>query len=424
MTTIKFDSPVRDAIEHFAKEGGALPQLRAQPDQRPGAATAEHIGPANAEFIPYGPPQEDGSASCEILATLGEIELEYAAIRRAAAVFDAPHRGTLIIKGSERRDFLNRMLTQDLRELPTGAVADAFWLNRKGRIDADLTIAELGNEILIDLDVTNAEATAKSLDSFVFSEDVQVRDVTHELHRITLHGQNAHHVISRALGHEAFALEPMRAATLEHNGTSVSIFRKDIAGAPGLHLTMPREHAASIWKKLVTGETHISGADSAEAPGDVGRPIGWYALNIARIEAGTPIFNIDFGSTNLPHESGVVDSRVSFKKGCYIGQEIVARMQNLGKPKQTLIGLSMTSDHLPVAGGAVFEIIEDKPGDRIGVITSSTISPMCSAQPIAFAMLRTQFTEPGATVIVHAEGEEARAVSHALTFWQLDGPPS
>jgi folate-binding protein YgfZ len=439
-TTIKFDSPVRDAIEQFAKAGAALPNLKAESGDRPGAAKSERVGASVAEFIPYGPPLQDGSASCEILATLGEIELEYAAIRRSAAIFDAPHRGTLIISGGERRDFLNRMLTQDLRSLPAGAVAAAFWLNRKGRIDADLLLAELGEEIIIDLDVTTAEATAKALDSFVFGEDVQVRDSTSELQRIQVHGPAALDLVQHALGVGAHnskhgtgrsddlthpptpslpgrgsegASEPARggmpnhsAVTINYCGAPITIIRHDIAGEPGLHLTMQREHVERCWHALVDAQA---------------RPIGWYALNIARIEAGTPIFNIDFGPNNLPHETAIVDQRVSFKKGCYIGQEIVARMQNLGAPKQKLTGLSMKSDHLPVAGAAVFEIAEDKPGDRIGVVTSSTISPMCSAQPIAFAMLRTQHTAPGSAVIVHAEGEEARAEAHALTFWSGEG---
>lgn len=409
--TIKFDSPVRDAIENLAQAGGALPARKNADADRPGAATSEHVGPSHAEFIPYGPALEDGSASCEILATLGEIELEYAAIRRSAAVFDASHRGTLVLTGADRRDFLNRMLTQDLRQFPRGAVTQSFWLNRKGRIDADLTIAEFGEQIIIDLDVTNAEATAKALDGFLFSEDVQLRDATAELHRMQVHGPQAASLIGHIIGQSDFALENKRAAHAPWNDTHVSIFRLDTAGSPGLHITLPREHAETFWQHLVTNDNENLRA----------RPIGWYALNIARIEAGTPMFNIDFGSTNLPHETGLVDSRVSFKKGCYIGQEIVARMHNLGAPKQQLVGIAMQSDHLPVAGGAVFEIVEEAMGDRIGVITSSTISPMCSAQPIAFAMLRTASAALGTDVLIHAEGEEARGQVHPLTFWTSEG---
>ena len=399
----KFDSPVRAAIEEFARAGGALPVLKEQPLARPGAATTAKIGLSAAEFIPYGPPGEDGSATCEILATLGEIELEYAAIRRGVAVFDAPHRGTLIVTGKDRRDFLNRMLTQDLRGFPPGSVTRSFWLNRKGRIDADLTLAELGEEIIIDLDVTIAAATAESLSSFVFGEDVQVRDATSDFHRIQLHGPEGPALVENVLGANGGS-----AAASRFEGHGVTIFRNDITSSPGLHITVPRERAPGLWQAFITG-----GA----------RPLGWYAFNTARIEVGTPLFNIDFGPTNLPHETALVDSRVSFKKGCYIGQEIVARMQNLGAPKQKLIGLRMLSDHLPVAGAAVFELVDGKPGDRIGVITSSTISPMCSAQSIAFAMLRTDFTNPGTQVLVHAEGEEARAEAHGLTFWTSEGGP-
>lgn len=404
---LKFDSPVRNRIEQFARSGAALPPAPHDSAARPGAATTAELGASAAEFIPYGPPESDGGRQCEILATLGEIELEYAAIRRGAALFDAPHRGTILVTGSDRRDFLNRMLTQDLRNLAPGSAATAFWLNRKGRIEADLLLAELGDSIVIDLDVTNAEATASALNNFLFADDVQLRDASHELHRLQLHGPDALAVLQRAIGKaEAPALEHNRATATTFAGGSVTIVRHDLAGEPGFHIAIERDRAADFWQALVD-----AGA----------RPIGWYALNIARIEAGTPIFNIDFGPTNLPHETGLVAHRVSFKKGCYIGQEIVARMQNLGAPKQMLTGLKMQSDHLPVAGAAVFEIVEGALGDRAGVVTSSTISPMNSAQPIAFAMLRSPLTPPGTVVMVHAEGAEARAETHALTFWTRGG---
>jgi len=388
---------------------------------RPGAAVGSVAQHAQPEFMPYGstdPNDEHHEPLCEIVTTLGEIELEYAAVRRSCAAFDASHRGTLLVTGKDRRDFLNRMLTQDMRSFPPGSVTEAFFLNRKGRIDADLLLAETGDAIVIDLDITIAAATAKALSEYVFSEDVQIADVSQDWHRIQLHGPKALEVVAALAGSDTQRTDPAHSSAadvqLAHGkcaarawqGAPMHIIRRDIAGTVGVHLAVPRAIAAALWT-AITAEPSV-------------RAIGWYALNIARIEAGTPIFNIDFGSTNLPHETGVVHERVSFKKGCYIGQEIVARMQNLGAPKQQLIGLAMQSDHLPVAGAAVFEIVEGRPGDRVGVITSSTLSPMSSAQPIAFAMLRTQFCAPGTELLVHAEGEEAHGAVHALTFWTSD----
>ena len=180
---------------------------------------------------------------------------------------------------------------------------------------------------------------------------------------------------------------------------------------------MPRDRAAAIWEFLLATD-HIVGQDKRRV-----RPIGWLAFNIARIEAGTPLFNIDFGPTNLPHESGILHDRVSFTKGCYLGQEIVARMESLGKPKQTLVGLKMQSDLLPVAGAQVFERgADDVMGQQIGIVTSSTLSPMLGAAPIAFAMLKTACAAAGAAVLVNAEGEQVKATVESLRFWSPRNP--
>src|SRR5439155_17574914 len=117
------------------------------------------------------------------------------------------------------------------------------------------------------------------------------------------------------------------------------------------------------------------------------RRIGWHAYNIARIEAGWPIFNIDFGPDSLPHETGVLEDRVSFKKGCYLGQEVVARMQSLGHPKQRLVGLkakewttSGGEEGVPEEGTRVYAQARGQEGGQppevVGAVTSSAASPM------------------------------------------------
>jgi folate-binding Fe-S cluster repair protein YgfZ len=116
----------------------------------------------------------------------------------------------------------------------------------------------------------------------------------------------------------------------------------------------------------------------------------------------------------LPHETGILNARTSFKKGCYPGQEVVARMESLGKPKQRLVALRMTEDALPTSGSPVFERGADgEPGNPVGAITSSTLAPMLGAASVAFAMVRTAHTEPGTVLLVPAEGGRATATVQA-----------
>ncbi|MHC5114461.1 MAG: CAF17-like 4Fe-4S cluster assembly/insertion protein YgfZ [Planctomycetota bacterium] len=392
-----YDTPLRKRhVDWLRREATRTPPAGAE---RPGAASGHRTGDDEVEYVAYGPPNDVGEPSCEIPATFGEIEAEYAAIRRGVGVLDGPHRGTIRVRGGERVEFLDRMLTQALKPLSAGGAAAAFWLNRKGRIAADLLLADTGSEMLVDVDVHLAAPTAEALDGYVFSEDVEIADVTGEMHRLSLHGPQ----VGELLG--VGGLEPLQVATLVIADVEVVVARRDQTGAPGFELFLPRGDAETVWDALLGG-------------GDRVRPIGWFAYNTARIEAGVPLLNVDYGADNLPHETGVIAERVNFSKGCYLGQEIVARIESQGTPRQVLAGLRIRGEALPVAGGQVYAADAATLDDPIGVVTSSTLSPMLGAQPVAFAMMRRQHAEPGTTVRVNAEGEQVEATVGPLRCWE------
>lgn len=389
--------------------------------------------PMELEWVAYGIADAPPAAELpQIVATYGLLELEYSAFRRSAAVMDRADRGTLVVEGGARIEFLNRMVTQELKGMAAGQVRRAFWLNRKGRIQADLLLCEFGAcelpscgeqpaRMLVDLDVHDVKEAASSLEAFVFSEDVRLVAATAQWSRLSVHGPSAVAVLQRAAtcGEELF--EPLHAdmacVVVELVGAPVWVARADTCGTVGLELWVPTEHAARVYASLV--DQH-----SAEEGGRrVVRPAGWQAYNIARIEAGTPLFHVDFGPSNLPHETGVLAQRVSFKKGCYLGQEVVARMESLGKPKQVLVALRPAQDLLPTAGSPVFERSADgEPGSPVGTVTSSTLSPLLGAQPVAFAMLRTAQAEPGTLLVVPAEGGRTDAtVQPTLAFVRPEG---
>ncbi|MCI0362665.1 MAG: hypothetical protein L0Y44_06360 [Phycisphaerales bacterium] len=414
------ESPLRERHQTYVRAHGGQAGTTAAAAHRPGAATGTRLAP-DLEYIPYGLADQQTEPACQLVADFGDVQPEYAAIRRGAAVLDSPHRGTLLITGKDRRDFLNRMVTQELKDLARGVAKQAFWLNRKGRIDADLLLVELGDQLLVDLDINQAAHTVKTLSEFVFSEDVEIKDVSSRYHHIAVHGKLAAQVLTAAAanGSGIDRLGPLRALSITIANVPLVIAHRDQTAEPGYELFIPYDQAVSVWDALIERGDLPSGASHRGlSSAAVARPIGWHAFNIARIEAGTPLFNIDFGPTNLPHETGLLSERVSFTKGCYLGQEVVARLENLGKPKQILVGLRVHSDSLPIAGAQVFERNNDNSmGDQIGVVTSSTLSPMLGAVPIAFAMLKTAKAAPGATVLVNAEGEQASAVISPLRFW-------
>ncbi len=396
-------SPLRD--RHLAGAAPRAPDPASLAAHRPGAATGLQVEAPQVEFIPYGPGGPDGQPACEVVGTFGDLPGEYAAIRRGAALLDCPHRGTLLVTGGDRLDFLDRLLTQAIKGLAPGTTRAAFRLNRKGRIEADLFLIELGDRLLVDLDVHSAATTAAALAALVFSEDVAIADMTGRLYHLAVHGPQSLEVLAAASG-AALAPAPGTAATVSLGGAEVVAARRDLTGTIGLELVVEYGAAAAVWDALLA-----SGGRSGV--GARVRPAGWHAFNVARIEAGTPLFNVDFGPDNLPHETGVLHDRVSFRKGCYPGQEIVARTENLGRPRQVLVGLRLGADRQPVAGA---ELFADEGGPAVGVVTSSAVSPMLGAAPVAFAMVRSERSEPGTVLRVDAEGEPTPAVVSALRF--------
>ena len=401
-----FDTPLRDEHRAFAAQDAARRAERARESR--GAAHGVSIArrEIEIEYLPFGPADAAGAPTCEVVAQYAEVELEYAAIRSAVALVDCPHRSTLVVTGGDRVDFVNRLVTQDVAKLADGAVARAFLTNRKGRIEADLAIARLGDALLLDTLAHDVAPLAEALEKLHFSEDVAFASRVGTHARIALHGPKAESAL-KALGIDAAAAGAGNAAAWRARlgDACAEVWRMDEFGAPGFALSVPVAQAASVWRSLVT-----FGA----------RPAGWFATNTARIEAGTPYFRIDFGPTNLPAESGLLDSRVSFTKGCYPGQEVVARMQHLGKPKQTLVGLRIEADLLPVAEAQVFAVSTAEGatalGDQVGVVTSSGIAPMLGAAPIAFAMISSSSYAEGTKLLVNAEGEQAPATVCALDF--------
>jgi folate-binding protein YgfZ len=400
---------------------------------------------AGAVLAPYGP-EGDG---IPVVQVYSGIDREYAAIRKSAAIFDLPQRAVLAVSGADRLSFLNRMVTQELKGLlgdakPPFALRRSFWLNRKGRIDADLTVIAQPNEILLEVDTHAAQRTLEGLSSFIIADDVKVEDRSVQLHRLDLHGPAA----AAILGHVAEPVEgspaltdllPGNAAAYQIERDRSLIWRLDLTGEPGFALAISERSAARAYELLAETAESIDrnrtrpdrGFDLKERAAAAldARAIraGWHAFNIARIEAGTALYNIDFGSSSLPHEAGpeTLNDRVSFKKGCYLGQEVVARMNALGHPKQRLVAFDLvepasdSAANQPVTGSLIFAG-PDTELPPIGAITSSAISPMLGGRIACFGMVKYAHTTPGTDVHVQPAPGVAMIlakVRESLRYW-------
>ena len=370
---------------------------------------------AEAEFQAYG--------EIEIVCTFGEPQAEYAAIRKGCAIFDAAQRGILKATGADRIDFLNRFLTNRLADkdgknpIAPGQGVYAYLLNNKGRIVADMNVLERGDCTLLETDARNAGTLKATLEKFVFTEKVGFEELVGAKHEIGLHGPGSGEVL-RSIGLDCAGMGVMESKPAAIDGIEVLVWRDDACGVPGYWLVVDSGSAAKVWMRLLTVDSvRPSPQPSPGVPGEgvsgegemlqesvVGkravRPVGWAVFNAARIEAGRALFGIDFDDSVLPAETGQLERAVSFTKGCYLGQEIVARMHARGQVARQIVGIRMKDDALPIAGAAIL----DDQKNQVGGITSSTISPVLSNAAICLGMVKSTFAGVGTELRIAAEG--------------------
>lgn len=342
----------------------------------------ERFDEADAQLMPLG---GDGA----IAALHDVLEVEYAALRKAVVAVDCPNRALATLTGGDRIDFLHRLLTNDIAGLQPGAVTRAFLLTAKGRIIADAHVVHTIDATHLDTDVFGVAALLEQLNELLFGEDVQIDDRRQSWHRLSLHGPNVQALLDAGAARSVDPIEPGRFGEVTVGTIGAYAYRDDDCGVPGVHLWLPTAHAAPMWTALMeTGQT-------------LGlRAAGWMAYNTARIEAGSPLFMVDFDTNALPGETALLDQAVSFTKGCYRGQEIVARLRDVGHPARTLVRFAADDDTLPTATAPVF----DQPnGQQVGAITSSTIAPMRGGRAIGLAMVKWDHREAG-ELFTPAEG--------------------
>jgi folate-binding protein YgfZ len=354
---------------------------------------------SEAEFQPY--------ADVQVVSTFGQPQAEYSAIHKACGVMDLPQRGIVELTGRDRLTFLNNLLTnqtfdkQTKTPLGAGNGVYAFLLNAKsGRIIVDLNVLELGQRTLIELDGRFVADVLKTLDQYRFAEQVRFESRIGTFHEIALHGPGAIEVLNKAVDALPALDSQLNCGEVRIIGHDVIIWRDDVCGVPGFQLIIPTSASQAIWNHLLT----TFGAE-IELGKRALRPIGWAAFNACRIEAGRPIFGIDFDDSILPAETGQMDRAVSLTKGCYPGQEIVARMHARKQIAKQLVGIRMNDDALPIAGAQ----INDEQGNTVGGVTSSTISPILSGAAICLGYVKRPLFALGTKLMIPAEGRMRQA---------------
>ncbi|MFN7916082.1 MAG: glycine cleavage T C-terminal barrel domain-containing protein [Vicinamibacterales bacterium] len=321
----------------------------------------------------------------------------YRAAREAAALL-TPSRGLLVVSGRDRASYLQGLLTNDVSALTAGQGCYAAYLTAQGRMISDLHVYELGDVLLLTLPPQTTAAVLAKLDQFIFSEDVQLGDVSATFAAIDVLGPDASRVIATATGIgpvELDALPPNGNLRSQVLGQPVILLRVDDTGVNGFELLAPPDLLPALLAALRgAGSTDLDPA-SAEA---------------LRIEAGVPRFGADMDEETIPLEAGIESQAISFTKGCYVGQEIIIRVlhRGHGRVARKLVGLAFAPEAaVPAVGTTLHGADRD-----LGVVTSSAMSPSLG-HPVALGYVKRDAAEPG-TVVTTADGVAATVV--ALPF--------
>src|SRR5258708_3222420 len=255
---------------------------------------------------------------------------EYSAVRDGGAgVTDLSSRGRLLVSGSEAVMFLNGLITNDMKTLAVNSWMPAAFPNVQGRLIATVRIIHREDGFLIDTESVSLETVAKLLERFILAGDFRVKDLTSETAMLSVQGPTAAEVVRQVLG-EAIAnvaRGQVVTAPLE-NGSNVTVIRATHTGEDGFDLFVDVNEGPLLAASLRAGGAAPFGSEVAE---------------VLRIEAGIPRFGIDMDDTKVVTETNL-DDAVSFTKGCYIGQEIIARIKYRGHVAKKLTGVRMEQE--------------------------------------------------------------------------------
>jgi folate-binding protein YgfZ len=316
---------------------------------------------------------------------------------------DLSFRGRLCVLGADRRSFLNGQVTQNVKDLKTGEGCYAALITAKGRMRSDLNIYCLEGELLLDFEPGLSAAVRARLEKHIIAEDAQVADAAPHYGLLSLQGPRAAAVL------EGLSLRgPQKnfwAARFENVALGeVYVANQPRFGTAGFDLFVAVEALPAAAKQVLT---------AARAAG--GRLCGWAALETARIEAGIPRFGADMDGTNLPPEAGLDNRAVSYSKGCYVGQEVMARIRTYGQVAKTLRGLRLPDDlpALPNRGDKLF-----LGGKEVGRITSAAASPALRAN-IALGYVWREANQTGTELLLETGGKKVPARIVDLPFGAL-----
>src|SRR6266478_4158551 len=313
---------------------------------------------------------------CEAVNDYGDAPAEHAAVLGAAGAFDLSFRGRICLTGADRVRFLNGQVTNSVKDLCAGEGCYAALVTAKGKLQSDLNIYRLPDELLLDFEPGLTETIIERLEKYVIADDVQMTDVGPLYGLLSVQGPKAEEAVRSLALPGKTPVKPMSFNTINDATLGeIYVMNRARTGSGGFDLFVPVAALGAVMDKLVAAAKQAGG-----------RACGWQAMEMARIEAGIPRFGVDMDESNLAPEAGIESQAISYAKGCYIGQEVIARIRTHGNVGKTLRRLRLADDlkELPRKGDKLY-----RDGKEAGYITSAVASPALKAN-IALGYVRKE----------------------------------
>jgi aminomethyltransferase len=325
-----------------------------------------------------------------VAAHYGRPERTHRAVRNVVGVAEMWY-GVLTVTGEDRVEFVDNAVSN---RVPTadGAGCYALLCDPQGRIETDLYIFNAAERLLIFTPPERAEAVAADWSEKTFIQDVDIEVATDDFGVFGVHGQKATEKIASVLNGASAPDEGLKFVRGSMGDDGVTVIRGDgLTGEEGYEVVCAASEAESVFDTLIN-----NGLNAA--------PFGYRTWKTLTLEAGTPLFDTELEG-NIPNVLGLRNA-LDFEKGCYVGQEVVSRVENRGQPSRQLVGLSCES--VPDSGAAVFD------GDTtVGEVTRAVESPS-REEPLALALV--EFGLDTEEVTVRIDGEERAARVESLPF--------
>ena len=340
--------------------------------------TAASAASAPVVYQPFGP--------WLVPWRIGSFDEEYAALRSGAGLIDYSTQALIEVGGADRVGFLHGLLTNDIKRLVPGAGCQAALLDASAKVTALVLVSAEPDALWLMCDVDQASVVVATLERYVFSEHVTITNHERRWAVFALQGPRTPELLSTVRGSDGLR-EPGDHLTLLVDGRALRFVRHELAGGSGVLCLVAADDARAAWEHLLRWGR----------PAGL-MPVGWEALNTARIEAGVPWPAIDVTDANLLPETGLETMLASDTKGCYLGQEIIARLTTYGSVSRKLMGLRIEAQQVPPVGSRLCSDDQD-----VGWVSSACRSPALR-QSVALGYLKRGWYEPGVRVdVLHGD---------------------